>query len=306
MPALGFGVFQTPPEETTAAVETALRDGYRHIDTAAAYGNEREVGEARPPLGPRPRGGVPGDEGLDQRLRLRRDAARVRQERRQARRRPARPADPAPGAALGASTGRSRPTARWRRCWPTARSARSASATSCSTTSPAARRAPTVVPAVNQIEVHPYFAQPEVQALRRRARHPHAGVVADRRHHLLPRRRAHQHPRRTRRIAEIAEAHGKTPGAGHAALAPAAGPLGHPEVDQARAHRRELRRLRLRAHRRRARRDRRARHRQPRRPGARAASRSRPSAATSPRPEPMDSARSDAPASRSRSSASAR
>src|ERR1700742_3828522 len=46
MPALGFGVFQSPPEETAAAVETALRDGYRHIDTAAAYGNEREVGEA--------------------------------------------------------------------------------------------------------------------------------------------------------------------------------------------------------------------------------------------------------------------
>lgn len=45
MPALGLGVFQTPPEETTASVETALGDGYRLIDTAAAYGNEREVGE---------------------------------------------------------------------------------------------------------------------------------------------------------------------------------------------------------------------------------------------------------------------
>ena len=45
MPALGFGVFQTPPAETVAAVETAVRTGYRHIDTAAAYGNEREVGE---------------------------------------------------------------------------------------------------------------------------------------------------------------------------------------------------------------------------------------------------------------------
>jgi diketogulonate reductase-like aldo/keto reductase len=45
MPALGLGVFQSPPEETTAAVETALATGYRHIDTAAAYGNEREVGE---------------------------------------------------------------------------------------------------------------------------------------------------------------------------------------------------------------------------------------------------------------------
>jgi 2,5-diketo-D-gluconate reductase A len=46
IPAVGFGVFQTPPDETIAAVETALATGYRHIDTAAAYGNEREVGEA--------------------------------------------------------------------------------------------------------------------------------------------------------------------------------------------------------------------------------------------------------------------
>jgi diketogulonate reductase-like aldo/keto reductase len=46
MPALGLGVFQSPPEETTAAVAAALHDGYRLIDTAAAYGNEREVGEA--------------------------------------------------------------------------------------------------------------------------------------------------------------------------------------------------------------------------------------------------------------------
>jgi diketogulonate reductase-like aldo/keto reductase len=45
MPALGLGVFQSPPEETTAAVQAALSTGYRHIDTAAAYGNEREVGE---------------------------------------------------------------------------------------------------------------------------------------------------------------------------------------------------------------------------------------------------------------------
>jgi diketogulonate reductase-like aldo/keto reductase len=46
MPALGFGVFQTPPEQTVDAVSKALRVGYRLIDTAAAYGNEREVGEA--------------------------------------------------------------------------------------------------------------------------------------------------------------------------------------------------------------------------------------------------------------------
>jgi diketogulonate reductase-like aldo/keto reductase len=46
LPALGFGVYQTPPEQTVTAVQTALEVGYRHIDTAAAYGNEREVGEA--------------------------------------------------------------------------------------------------------------------------------------------------------------------------------------------------------------------------------------------------------------------
>ena len=45
MPALGLGVFQSAPEETAAAVSTALEVGYRHIDTAAAYGNERQVGE---------------------------------------------------------------------------------------------------------------------------------------------------------------------------------------------------------------------------------------------------------------------
>ncbi len=46
MPALGLGVFQTAPDETTAAVRAALDTGYRHVDTAAAYGNEREVGQA--------------------------------------------------------------------------------------------------------------------------------------------------------------------------------------------------------------------------------------------------------------------
>jgi diketogulonate reductase-like aldo/keto reductase len=45
LPTLGLGVFQTPPAETVAAVEAALASGYRLIDTAAAYLNEREVGE---------------------------------------------------------------------------------------------------------------------------------------------------------------------------------------------------------------------------------------------------------------------
>ncbi|HET9684096.1 MAG TPA: aldo/keto reductase [Gemmatimonadaceae bacterium] len=56
MPALGLGVFQSPPAETADAVEAALSTGYRLIDSAAAYANEREVGE-----GIR-RSGVPRDE----------------------------------------------------------------------------------------------------------------------------------------------------------------------------------------------------------------------------------------------------
>jgi 2,5-diketo-D-gluconate reductase A len=46
IPTIGFGVFQIPPDQTEAAVSTALRAGYRHIDTAAAYRNERETGRA--------------------------------------------------------------------------------------------------------------------------------------------------------------------------------------------------------------------------------------------------------------------
>lgn len=46
MPQLGFGVYQTPPEETEKAVSDALATGYRLIDTAAAYQNEEGVGAA--------------------------------------------------------------------------------------------------------------------------------------------------------------------------------------------------------------------------------------------------------------------
>ncbi|MDR2566158.1 MAG: aldo/keto reductase [Bifidobacteriaceae bacterium] len=56
LPALGFGVFRTPPDQAVQAVLTALGTGYRHIDTAAAYFNEREVGEAIR------RSGLPRDE----------------------------------------------------------------------------------------------------------------------------------------------------------------------------------------------------------------------------------------------------
>jgi 2,5-diketo-D-gluconate reductase A len=46
IPQLGFGVFQIEPKDTAEAVSEALEIGYRHIDTAEMYGNEREVGEA--------------------------------------------------------------------------------------------------------------------------------------------------------------------------------------------------------------------------------------------------------------------
>jgi 2,5-diketo-D-gluconate reductase A len=46
IPQLGFGVFQIPPDETVAATRTALEIGYRHVDTAQMYGNEKEVGQA--------------------------------------------------------------------------------------------------------------------------------------------------------------------------------------------------------------------------------------------------------------------
>jgi 2,5-diketo-D-gluconate reductase A len=46
IPQLGFGVFQIDPEETARAVSVALEVGYRHIDTAEMYGNEKGVGEA--------------------------------------------------------------------------------------------------------------------------------------------------------------------------------------------------------------------------------------------------------------------
>ena len=161
MPMLGLGVFQTPPDATAAAVEEALRVGYRLIDTAAAYGNEREVGE-----GIR-RSGLArdvfietkvwiSDYGYDATLHAfdksagklgvdQIDLLLLHQ--------------PLPAA----STSRSTPTARSRNCWPTARCAPSASATSCPSTSTACWRETSVVPAVNQIEVHPYFQQTELQ-----------------------------------------------------------------------------------------------------------------------------------------------
>jgi 2,5-diketo-D-gluconate reductase A len=56
IPQLGFGVYQVPPEDTADVVTSALELGYRHIDTAEMYGNEKGVGEAVA------RSGIPRDE----------------------------------------------------------------------------------------------------------------------------------------------------------------------------------------------------------------------------------------------------
>jgi diketogulonate reductase-like aldo/keto reductase len=119
MPAVGLGVFQSSPADTVSAVETAQRGGYRLIDTAASYDNEREVGEGIVCSG----------------------VERVR--------------------AIGVSN-----------------------QSQLHLQNLMDRTA--VVPAVNQVEVHPYFAQPSPARLPRRARHPHPGLVPARRHQRLP------------------------------------------------------------------------------------------------------------------------
>ena len=69
MPALGLGVYRSSPDETLFAVSTALETGYDLIDTAAAYGNEVQVGEAIRRSG-EGRVAICHDQTLDQRLRL--------------------------------------------------------------------------------------------------------------------------------------------------------------------------------------------------------------------------------------------
>ena len=66
MPKLGYGVYQTPPEETERCVLEAIETGYRSIDTAQAYGNEEGVGNALKKSG-LPRGKCPEKERPSQR-----------------------------------------------------------------------------------------------------------------------------------------------------------------------------------------------------------------------------------------------
>jgi hypothetical protein len=129
MPALGFSVFQNPPDETRIAVETALSAGYRHIVAAAAYFSEPQVGEAIAASG------VPRDElflqtslwisdyGYEKPCTASRRALANWESIRST-------SSSSTSRCRPRSIARWRPTVHWRRCWPTAGSGPSVSATS--------------------------------------------------------------------------------------------------------------------------------------------------------------------------------
>jgi diketogulonate reductase-like aldo/keto reductase len=247
MPAVGLGVFQTPPEETTAAVRAALATGYRHVDTAAAYGNEREVGQAIRDSGA-DRSVVfietkvwISDYGYEQTLHaFDKSAGKLGVETidllilHQA-----LPSefDKTLGAYRALETlladGKVRGIG--------------VSNFMVDHLTRLLDKA-SVVPAVNQIELHPYFQQREVQALDdehgilTQAWSPIGGIT------FLPRWQSRKHSRRPGDRRDRPRPR-QVRGPSDAALASAAGTPGHPEIDQGAPHGRELRRLRLRPHR---------------------------------------------------------
>jgi hypothetical protein len=156
---------------------------------------------------------------------------------------------------------------RWRRCSLTARSEPSGSVTSWSTTSSWLLARATVVPAVNQIEVHPYFAQREVQdfgaehGILTQAWSPIGGIT-------FYRDGSHGSTLADPVIAGIATTHGKTAAQVMLRWGLQHGRSVNLQVHQAQPHRREHQRLRLRAVRGRDHRDRRPGHRRSRRPRA--------------------------------------
>lgn len=211
IPSVGYGVFQSAPEETTAAVETALTAGYRHIDTAAGYGNEREVGEGIRRSGMDPADVVietkvwVSDYGFDQTLRAFDKSAKK----------------------LGVSQidvlilhqpmpQHFERTVNAYRALESLLESRQVRAIGVSNFMPhhlaALREQTTIVPAINQIELHPYFAQTAVQranadlGIVTQAWSPIGGITfypgwgEDRKSVM-----------EDETIAEIAASHGKTP-----------------------------------------------------------------------------------------------
>ena len=182
LPALGFGVFQTPPDVDPAAVDGGgLRGGYRMIDTAASYGNEREVGAGDRRRAALPRGSCSSktklwvsDYGYDAALHAF-DVSTA-----QARPRHASHLDllhqPLPNYVRRHGRRAYRASERLLADGPGARDRRLQLQRGPPRDGPAPR--PTVVPAVNQVEVHPFYSQPRAARGARAARHRDAGVVA--------------------------------------------------------------------------------------------------------------------------------
>jgi 2,5-diketo-D-gluconate reductase A len=200
IPQLGFGVFQVPPRETATAVASALDAGYRHIDTAAAYRNERGVGEAVRDSGlPREEVFVTtkcwnDDQGYEQALRAFEGSAE---------RLDLGAVDlylihwPVPAHDLYVDT--------WR-AFVELRAQGRVRSIGVSNFQPAhLRRAideTGVTPAINQIELHPYFQQAELRRV-----HAELGIVTEA-WSPLAQGAVLDDPA----IVAIAEAHGKTPG----------------------------------------------------------------------------------------------
>ncbi|MEU6747148.1 aldo/keto reductase [Spirillospora sp. NPDC046719] len=200
MPQLGFGVFQVTDEEAEHAVEVALRDGYRSVDTASAYGNEEGTGRALRASGlPREELFITtklwnSDQGYDQTLRafdasMRRlgldylDLYLIHW--------------PMPGHDTYMDT--------WRAFEKLKEDGRIRSIGVSNFTVDALRRVMDesgTVPAVNQIELHPYFQQGELRAFHREhGIHTEAWAPLGQGQGLLD----------DPVLARIAEAHGRTP-----------------------------------------------------------------------------------------------
>lgn len=212
LPALGLGVFQSSPEETADAVATALELGYRHVDTAAAYFNEKEVGDGLRRAGiPRDEVFVetkvfPSDYGFDETLHAFEKSTRK----------------------LGVDRldlfilHQPRPS-RFDRTLAAYRALEKLLADGSVRAIGVSNFKPghlgrllaevDVVPAVNQIELHPYFQQPDVQGadaehgILTQAWSPIGGITF----YPGPWREDRKNVMRDPTIAAIAETHGKSP-----------------------------------------------------------------------------------------------
>ncbi len=238
IPQLGFGVFQVPPEDTQEVVEEALAAGYRHIDTAAAYRNEKGVGAAIAASA------IPREEifvttklwneqqGFDSALEaFEKSLGRLGIDR----------VDlylihwPAPPQDRFVETWKA-----FERIHEEGRSRTIGVSNFRIEDLERLERETETVPTVNQVELHPRFHQVEL-----RAWHEEHGIATEAwsplgQGHLLG-----EAP-----IVEIAERHGRTPAQVDPALAPAARQRRHPQVRHPGADPRERRGLRLRARRR--------------------------------------------------------